>query len=251
MRFALADVAPSRARSSFDRAIETAGLVYGVTVRARVLPEDQAASSRVRARSLMNTCDRLLEIHGVRADVHGRLPVAPLVLVANHVSYLDPILLARLLPSAPIAKAEVERWPFLGRAIDGLGAIFVDRASIESRARTLRRAFAALCSGASVINFPEGSTSSGRVVGPFHRGIFGIAIRAGVPIVPVRIDYSDPRIAWTGNASFLPHYLRVLRMRSIEARIRIGDPILAAPTRTPEELADQARATIQQLGDRS
>jgi 1-acyl-sn-glycerol-3-phosphate acyltransferase len=233
------------------RAIETVDLVYGATVRSRVLPKDPAASRRVRARSLMTTCDRLLQIHGVRADVRGRLPEGPLVIVANHVSYLDPILLARLHPSAPIAKAELASWPLLGGAIEGLGAIFVQRTSMESRARALRGALTALCSGASVINFPEGSTSSGDEVGPFHRGIFGIAIRAGVPIVPVRIDYSDPRIAWTGDATFLPHYLSVLRMPSIEARIRIGDSIAAAPTRAPEELAEHARSVIKGLGDRS
>ncbi len=254
MRFALASPAPAplRKRGAIDRGLDMINLVGGVRVRGRVLPSDPAARLRARARSLMTTCDRLLEIHDVQVELLGQLPLSegPMVVVANHLSYLDPILLARLLPATPIAKQEVGDWPVLGAAVAALGALFVDRTSVESRTRALRGAFQSLCAGASVINFPEGSTTDGRDLLPFHRGIFGIAIKAGVPIVPVRIDYPDPRMTWTADASFLPHYLRVLRMPSIEAKIWVGDPIQPSPTRRPEELAERARAVIKDRGDR-
>src|SRR6185436_14021215 len=101
--------------------------------------------------------------------------------VANHLSYLDPIVIGAQIPVAPIAKGEVASWPLIGSVASSLNGIFVDRSSVMSRARALRRAHALLRAGVSILNFPEGTTTDGSRLLPFHRGIFGLAQIARVP----------------------------------------------------------------------
>ena len=128
----------------------------------------------------------------------------PAIYVANHLGYYDALVVAQFVPCAPIAKAEVASWPVIGAGGRSLGVIFVRRESPASGAQALLAALRALGAGVSVLNFPEGTTTSGDRLGPFRRGIFGLARLAGVPVVPVRIDFDDPELAWYGPALFLP-----------------------------------------------
>jgi 1-acyl-sn-glycerol-3-phosphate acyltransferase len=175
----------------------------------------------------------------------GELPNPPFVLVANHLSYLDPLLLAALSPCTAIAKSEVGSWPVIGACMRDLGVLLVDRGRAQSGARVLRGALRVLRQGISVLNFPEGSTTRGEKVLPFHKGIFGVARIAGVPIVPAAIRYDEPWLCWAGDDTFLPHYLRFSRRRHTGAFIHIGAPLDA--DRDPAELAERARDVILTL----
>jgi 1-acyl-sn-glycerol-3-phosphate acyltransferase len=106
-----------------------------------------------------------------------------------------------------------------------LGVIFVDRRDPMSGARALRRGLAALDAGISVLAFPEGSTTAGEALLPFHLGAFGLAALAGLPVLPVAIRYSSPDLNWTGSSTFLPHYLRTASRRSVSVVLRFGEPI--------------------------
>jgi 1-acyl-sn-glycerol-3-phosphate acyltransferase len=183
--------------------------------------------------------------HGMAIDVHGRLPLGPTLLVANHLSYLDPIALLSLMPALPVCKAEVGRWPLLGSRVRASGVLLVDRADPWSGARVLRRTRAALAGGASVLVFPEGTTTPGDRVLPFRRGSFGIARRARVPITPVAIWSDDPLWSWTGRARFLPHYLRAAAAGRLRVQVAFGAPIHSnAPA---DELAELARDRVQTI----
>jgi 1-acyl-sn-glycerol-3-phosphate acyltransferase len=171
-------------------------------------------------------------------------PDRPCVLVANHVSYLDPLVILSQVAAAPIAKAEVADWPMIGPAARALGVNFVDRSSMPRRARTLRRALQALRDGVKVLNFPEGTTTRGNKILPFHRGIFGAAMIAEVPVVPLALTYDDRDLAWTGNASFLPHYWRFSTLPRARARLVVRAPMWARPTEEPADFAARVRATI-------
>ena len=95
-----------------------------------------------------------------------------------------------------------------------------------------------------MLNFPEGTTSDGLTVPPLPPR--RVRLRRGsrrVPIVPVRIDYDDDtRVAWTGDATFVPHYLALLSRGPVRARVTFGTPIAARRDRTARELAEEARA---------
>jgi lyso-ornithine lipid O-acyltransferase len=200
--------------------------------------------------SLSRVFADLARQHGMSIEVEGEPPRRPCVLVANHVSYLDPIALLALVPARPVAKGEVGRWPLIGQVARSRGVLLVDRACPWSGARVLRGALAALAVGDSVLNFPEGTTTRGDQVLPFRRGIFGIARLARVPIVPVALTYPDPASAWVGDETFVPHYLRTAARERIEVRVAFGTPI-APGTRTAAQLAEAARGRILAMLERS
>jgi 1-acyl-sn-glycerol-3-phosphate acyltransferase len=128
-----------------------------------------------------------------------------------------------------------------------MGVVFVRRGDAFSGARALVRVRAALEAGVHVLNFPEGTTSKSDAPRAFRRGSFTAAKLAGAPIVPVRIDYDDDDLAWVDDESFVPHYVRVIRRRSIVARVRIGRAMRARRGEDSARLADRARAAIRDL----
>ena len=207
-----------------------------------------AISALVQARSLRAqiAARDILGHHDVRVHVVGTLPRHPAILVANHLGYLDPLLVASLVRTVAIAKGEVGRWPIFGARLRELGVVFVERGDPCSGARALRGAACALESGVSVLNFPEGTTTDGRTVLPFRRGVFGLARRLGVAVVPVRIAYDDPRACWVGDQSFVPHYAWLARSVGIVARVSFGAPLVATHE-SADSLAARARDAVVQL----
>jgi lyso-ornithine lipid O-acyltransferase len=181
-----------------------------------------------RAQRLHSTLGQVVQSHQISIGIEGQWPAYPVVLIANHQSYIDPVVIGACLPIAPIAKAEVHRWPVIGSVAERLGVIFVDRRDPMSGARALRRGQAALDAGISVLAFPEGSTTAGEALLPFHLGAFGLAALSGLPVLPVAIRYSSPDLTWTGSATFLPHYLRTASRRSVSVVLRLGEPIWPA-----------------------
>jgi len=196
-----------------------------------------------RASRLHAACAEIATIHRLQLVIRGTWPTGPVVIVANHVSYLDPIAIAALLPCAPIAKSEVASWPMIGTAASQLGVIFVARDSVWSRARALRHAHAALRAGVPVVNFPEGTTTDGTKLLPFRRGIFGLARLAGVPVLPVAVRCAR-ELAWHGNAPFIPHYVSMARLTAPEIRLDLGLPIDPAQFASAEEVAALAHHRI-------
>jgi lyso-ornithine lipid O-acyltransferase len=216
--------------------------------RARKLPDAASREgARERALVLRDAARRILQLHDVAVEATGPLPVGPAVLVANHVSWLDPIAIASLVPCAPVSKLEVSRWPVIGSVARELGVVFVSRGDPASGARALNAAAEALAHGVSVLNFPEGTTTTGGSVLPFRAAIFGLALRAGVPIVPVGLAYDPPSLAWVGDATFLPHYLGLATRRHARAIVRLGSPVTPAATTGAIELARAVRADVERL----
>ncbi|HEY5948411.1 MAG TPA: lysophospholipid acyltransferase family protein, partial [Kofleriaceae bacterium] len=168
-------------------------------------PRDMLAA----AHRLAGAIGTIARSHELAVTTRGEIPRGRALIVANHISYLDPIAILPHCPAMPIAKGEVQGWPIVGPIADALGVVFVARRDPAARVRALRRIHDLLDAGVNVLNFPEGTTTRGEHVKPFWRGSFGIAQRLGVPVVPVAIRYRDPGMAWCGGAAFLPHYLRV------------------------------------------
>jgi 1-acyl-sn-glycerol-3-phosphate acyltransferase len=221
-------------------ALESLGRI-GVATRGL----DGAAQIKARAHRLREVCVELLAIHGIDVQVSGALPDSPSLLISNHLSYVDALVVCSLLPLQPLAKGEVAGWPLFGAAARAHGVVFVERGSVGSGAVAMRKVLRALASGISVAGFPEGTTSDGSDLLPFHRGLFGAARIAGVPIVPIAISYDSPEIAWVGDAWFGPHYLRTAQRRETSARVTIGSEIVPRPQDRPEDLAEAARISIR------
>lgn len=205
---------------------------------------------REAAHRLAGAVGALARSHKLVVETRGEITRGPALIVANHVSYLDPIVILPRSPAIPVAKAEVRDWPVIGNIAEALGAVFVSRRDRMSRARALRRIYELLAAGVPVLNFPEGTTTRGDYVQPFLRGSFGIAQRLGVPVVPVAIRYRDPDMAWFGGTSFLPHYLRTAAQPKIEVTLTFCPPMPVRVGEQPEDMAVRTRHTIMRaLGE--
>jgi 1-acyl-sn-glycerol-3-phosphate acyltransferase len=239
-----------------DRVLRTGSRVAGLGLAAlttagilRRMARQTPARERARERALVlrDGCRRVLQIHGISVETSGPFPFGPALLASNHVSWLDPLVVASLLPCVPVSKLDVARWPIFGALARELGVVFVSRGDAGSGARALFAASAALGQGLCVLNFPEGTTTRGETVLPFRTGAFGLAVRARVPVVPVAIQYQPSSLAWVGDATFLPHYLSLAGRRSARAVVRLGEPIVAAPGWTARDLAQAVRAEVLRL----
>ncbi len=150
---------------------------------------------------------------GIRARFHGNVPDFPCLLLANHRSYLDPILILAVTEAFPVSKAEARKWPVLGAGAAATGVIFLKRESLKSRADTMQAIADKVKEGHRVILFPEGTTSAVPTTIEFKKGSFQLAARNGIPVVPVAIDYRDARDFWVGKESFVGHFFRTFGER--------------------------------------
>ena len=134
----------------------------------------------------------ILKAAGVKVATHfeAPLPDGPLIFVCNHQSIIDIVALFDALPRrfVFVAKKSVFRYPFIGWHIAAQGYISVDRSNRESAIRSLDVAGRRIRSGVSVCLFPEGTRSSDGSILPFKKGPFMLALKAGVPVVPVAIE---------------------------------------------------------------
>lgn len=204
-------------------------------------PRDRLAA----AHRLAGALGTIARAHDISVTRRGEVPRTRALIVANHVSYLDPLAVLPICPAAPLATNDVEGWPVVGSIAQRLGVVFVQRDDPHDRIRALRRIHDLLVDGISVLNFPEGTTTAGDRVLPFWRGSFGIAQRLGVPVVPVAIRYADPAMAWRGK--LLPHYTRMLGHRQIEIGLEFGAAIEPRTGESPEAMAARCRNSIVRM----
>jgi lyso-ornithine lipid O-acyltransferase len=203
--------------------------------------------ARERALVLRDVARRMLTLHGLELDAEGPLPLGPALLTANHVSWLDPLVVASLVPCSPISKADVSAWPVVGSIARELGVVFVERGDPHSGLRVMRVSETALELGLSVLNFPEGTTTRGQTVLPFKKGLFGLAKRVNVPVVPIALAYDPPELAWVGDDAFLPHWLSLAGARRAKARVRFGAPVLPDLYLDASTLAEAVRDEVRRL----
>lgn len=187
---------------------------------------------------------------GMRRRILGIPPHAPFLLVTNHVSYLDILLLHSVVNGVFIAKRDMKSWPLLGPLAHIMGTIWVTREVRRDALRVLDQIDDAIHRGDGVILFPEGTTSSGAGLLPFKPALLDWAAREGYPVHYAAISYrsggnipASRLLCWWGNTPFGPHFLRVLRHHRFEATVDFASEPLVAPTRS--RLAESLRDAIQ------
>lgn len=148
---------------------------------------------------------KLLKLLAIQLVVIGTPPKqGPLLLAANHISWLDIYVLLATCPSRMVAKAEVQAWPLIGKLATGVGTLFVQRQSHRDALRVVHQMAASLAAGDVLTIFPEGTTSDGQQVLPFHANLFQAAIVADAPVQPVALTYEDRA---TGQISQVTTYI--------------------------------------------
>jgi lyso-ornithine lipid O-acyltransferase len=182
-----------------------------------------------RAFWLQDACQLVLASLGIRYSVEGDRPPNGLV-VANHLSYLDIVLLSAAMPCFFVAKAEIRRWPYFGTAARLGGTLFIDRASRASAEKIAAVMAERLALPVPILLFPEGTSSDGSTVLRFHPRLFEPAIRAKALVTPAAVRYvlsdgaREDDLCWFGDDTFLPHLWRVLRAADFRAELSFGTP---------------------------
>lgn len=201
------------------------GLVYRVLTLS-----GRAKLNRFWSAQLMRLC-------GIKVVVRGQPRLeGPVLLAANHVSWIDIFILNSVRASWFIAKSEVRAWPLIGSLAAGAGTIFIDRGqrrAIQAASESVKICFDR---GASVGLFPEGTTSEGDSVRPFHASLFEPARAAGVPIQPVALRFlhqgrRSALAAFVGEESLATNLLRILGARGLAVEVEFLPPVA---THTPD-----------------
>jgi 1-acyl-sn-glycerol-3-phosphate acyltransferase len=206
------------------------------------------AQRRFQERLFRSVSRRMLGLLRATVRVSGPVPEPPFLLVTNHLSYVDVLVLASRLPVRFVAKAEVRRWPLLGPLCRGFGAIFIDRSDRRDIPRVLAEIERALGRGEGIILFPEGTSSAGESVLPFRSPLLALPARLGRPVHAAALRYDPPSVAWWGESSLVPHLLGLFRLKRIEATVDFApEPVIDEDRK---RLAERLREAVGRLMSR-
>lgn len=191
------------------------------------LRHGRALSLRQRADWLHSACKTIVGRLSMSVCASASLPTSGLI-VSNHLSYLDILFYASLMPCIFVSKSEVLSWPLFGILARCGGTIFVQRSRTHSVDEPARRIADALTMGLPVVLFPEGTSSDGTTVLPFRAALFQPAIVLQTPILPAAIAYSladgvEADLCYYGEITFLPHLLAALARNGVEGKISFED----------------------------
>jgi len=177
---------------------------------------------------------RFLSLLHCRVEVTGEVPVSGLI-AANHLGYVDILVLGSVCPAVFVAKGDVDDWPAFGWLARNAGTIFVSRDNPAEVPDQLRRMEGPLRAGHPVILFPEGTSSAGSTVLPFRSSLLESAIRTGAAVTPASLAYDlhgegSPgiEVAYWGEHVLVPHLMNLLSKPVFTARLSFGT------TRSPE-----------------
>ena len=218
---------------------------------ARLSPEQR--EMHVQAWSL-----QLLAIWGIHLRVLGQ-PVAagPALLVCNHISWLDILVIHAARFCRFVSKDDFRRWPLVGALATGAGTLYIARGRRKDALRMVREMAQAMQAGDVLAVFPEGTTSDGRQLLPFHANLIQSAIDAQAPVQPMSLQFIDAR---TGEMTLAPCYIgddtllasvwRTLTAPPITAVVHFGQPQQAAG-RDRRQWAQDLQAAVTALRDQA
>jgi 1-acyl-sn-glycerol-3-phosphate acyltransferase len=219
--------------------------LHGLAIVLLVFPrlDPRGRQARVRWWSL-----GLLRAMGIALHSSGEPAQGGSLLVANHVSWLDIMAIHAVVPRARfVSKADVKAWPLVSRLVDSAGTLYLERERKRDALRVVHAMAAALQQGDTVAIFPEGTTSTGHGLLPFHANLLQAAISSGTPVQPVALRFSDASHAvslaseFVGATTLLESLWRTAGADRLVVRLAFLAPV-------PTEGADR-RALAERLRD--
>lgn len=197
-------------------------LLFGL-ICAAVFP---CLNQRIRFRIVQRWSAQLLNILGVHIEVAGEaLTLRSGIVVTNHISWLDVFVLNALIPMRFVAKSEVRSWPVIGWLCARVQTLFIERGRARDAARVNKQLVGLLKEGGCLALFPEGTSTDGSGVKPFHASLLQPAIDAGASVYPLAIRYQDAlgrhstAPVYADDLSFVASLSAILHCRSLHVRL--------------------------------
>jgi 1-acyl-sn-glycerol-3-phosphate acyltransferase len=210
-------------------------------------------SEEQQARYVEEWARGMLAVMGIQVRVKGHPAKGPVLMAANHISWLDILVMHAACHCRFVAKSEIRAWPVVGVLTTGGGSLYIERSSNRDAMRVVHQMADALRQGHVLAVFPEGGTGDGVSLLPFHANLLQAAISAEAPIQPIALQFLEAR---TGEHSFAPCYhdhdtlvsslWRTLCAPPLLAQVRYGDCQMA-DGRNRREWAQDLQATVADL----
>lgn len=158
-----------------------------------------------RDRAVQNWAQEFLDHLAIELVVHGKPPESgPVLLVSNHISWLDIVVMHAARHCRFVSKDEVRRWPLISTLANSAGTLYLSRESRRDALRVVHQMADCLRRGEVLAVFPEGTTGDGTHLLPFHANLLQAALVVDAPVQPVALQFADRR---SGNISYAPCYV--------------------------------------------
>jgi len=207
-------------------------------------------SRRQRSECLHQGCRRVLRVFVNRVTVTDPHPTDGL-LVCNHLSYIDILLLGSLSPCVFVSKQEVKGWPVFGWFAALGGTVFVQRSRRGEVGAVAAQMHDLLAEGHLVILFPQGTSSGGHQILPFKSSLLEPAVGQKAPLFAACLGYALPDgvvaddVCYWRDMTFLPHFVNLLRKHFVQARVSFVE--IRQPATDRKDLAKQLQAEVVRL----
>lgn len=186
----------------------------------------------------------------IRVRREGPAPRPPFLLVSNHLSYVDIVVLGTQLPCIFVAKAEIDGWPVFGALCRAVETIFIDRKARRALHTVLDKIERGLAAGQAIVIFPEGTSGAGDRVLPFRSPLLELPVKLERPVHWAALGYSVPpggapahlAVTWWGDMPLGPHLKELLRLGRVEATVTFGASPVVATDR--KELAERLHREV-------
>jgi len=230
-------------------------VVHGLRGLAIVLLRFPSLDAAARHARIAWWARGMLRALGLRLDAQGTFRPAAKLVVANHVSWLDIMAIHAVCPQARfVSKADVRHWPLVSRLVDAAGTLYLERDKRRDALRVVHRMAEALAAGQTVAVFPEGTTSDGRGLLPFHANLLQAAIATSTPVQPVALRYADATQAvsaaaeFTGDTTLARSLWRLACGDGLTVRVRVL-PAMGSAHADRRALAETVRQSIAEALD--
>lgn len=195
-------------------------------------------------------CAQLLALLGITVELHGRAPAGAVLLVANHVSWLDILSINAVHTSRFVSKSDVRQWPVIGWLVACGGTLFIERERKRDALRVVHQVADALSAGDTIAMFPEGTTSDGHGLLPFHANLLQSAVTTGTPVLPVALRYADATGPVSAAASYIDDMTLVGSLWRIASAdgLRVSVQLLAPIATSQRDRRDVSEAAREAIG---
>ncbi len=201
--------------------------IHGLILAAAVFPalnfSYSARDAKIKKDAIKT---RWLRRFGTIVNLHvikeGELPERRAMLISNHISWLDIIVIGQYLPACFVAKSDISSWPVIGYLARQGGTVFIRRGDKQHIRATAEKMAWLLKQSGNIVAFPEGTTTQGDEVLHFHSSLFQPALLTKSAIQPVALQYqgaAKETAPFVGDDAFVPHLIKMLAMDKIEVQL--------------------------------